>query len=114
MDISKICSGAWMTLQPVDEKVGELRLRLAPLPTDFTFDGGAELPKIVETLSSYVHEWNLEDGGQPVECSAEKKTQYLPYLLRLRVKGDDNGAPETLATEAIFRFCADLNNFLKN
>jgi len=114
MDISKICSGAWLTLQPVDEKVGELRLQLAPLPTDFTFSGQAELKTIVEALSPLVQAWNLEDGGQPVECSPVTKEKYLPFLLRLRVKGDDNGTPESLATEAIFRFAADINNFLKN
>jgi len=112
MEISKIDCGAELVLQPVDEKVGEVRLRMKPVPTDFVFPPTEDNKAWIAVMAQFVIGWNLTDGGVAVACNDENKAKYLGYLLRLPVKTADGG--EEIAAGPIMRFAADINNFLKN
>jgi hypothetical protein len=111
MEISKIDCGAWLTLQAVDEKVGEVRLKLMPMASDFTFPEMTDNKAAIGVIARFVIDWNLESDGVAVPCTDENKAKYLEYLIRLEVKGETE---KEFAVLPIMRFVADVSNFLKN
>jgi hypothetical protein len=113
MEVSKIDCGAWLELCPVDEKIGPIRLRMVPVPTDFTFPKDTDNKAWIDVMGMFIVGWNLENGGVAVECTDENKTKYLGYLVRLLVKAEEDKEPE-IAAAPIMRFAASIDNFLKN
>jgi hypothetical protein len=111
MEISKIDCGAWLTLQAVDERVGEVRLKLMAVPSEFEFPELMDNKTVIEFLAKFIIDWNLESEGVAVPCTDENKAKYVGYLLRLEVKGDPE---KEIAVLPIMRFVADVSNFLKN
>ena len=111
MDISKLDCGAWLTLQAVDEKVGEVRLKLTPMPSDFQFPEMTDNKAAIDVIAKFVIDWNLDSEGVAVPCTDENKAKYLEYLIRLEVKGEPE---KEFAVTPIMRFVADVSNFLKN
>lgn len=117
MDISKIDHGAWLTLCPVDEKVGEVRLKMLPMPTDFEFPKETDNQAAIGILSQFVVDWNLDEDGVAILCNDETKAKYLALLLRLKVKNEEGKTEEDkseFAVTPIARFAAEIGNFLKN
>ncbi len=112
MEISKIDGGAWLTLRPVDERVGEIKLLLRPVPPDFQFPEKATAEEHIALIGGFIIDWNLEDSGVAVPCNDDMKRRYLWHLIRLEVHTDD-GKTETLAGP-IASFVVDINNFLGN
>lgn len=66
---------------------------------------------IVEGAINAVVEWDLESGGQRIECSEENKRLYLRELLAERVKGRGEGM---LLGIAIVMDASNRETFLKN
>ena len=113
MEIGKIDGGAWLALCPVDEKIGEVRLKILPTPTDFQFPENADIKIAVDITSRFVVDWNLETDGVAVPCNDDTKAKYLAYLIRTEVKPVEGTEPELIVLR-IMRFAADINNFLGN
>jgi hypothetical protein len=116
MDVRKIDEGATLTLHPVDEKVGDVVLRLMPIKAF-----GAETPKTdadnsewVKFLSRFVIGWYLKRADDEIPCDDVNKEKYLGYVLQLPVKKADKEQTTELAFSAIMRFVTDTANFLKN
>jgi hypothetical protein len=113
MEVSKIDCGAWLELCPVDEKVGPVRLRMIPVPTDFTFPTETDNKAWIDVMGQFIVGWDLTSDGVAVECTDENKAKYLKYLVRLLVKTEEGKEPE-VAAAPIMRFAASIDNFLKN
>ena len=113
MEISKIYSGAWLELYPVDEKIGPVRLLMVPVPSDFPIPKDTDNKTWIDFMAQFVIGWNLEDGGVAIDCTDENKAKYLGYLIRLLVKGEEGQEPEAAAGR-IVRFAVSIDNFLKN
>jgi hypothetical protein len=119
MEIGKINAGAWLTIEPVDARIGEIKLRLLPIPSDFKFPEGKDVTVMqqLDAIGSLIVGWNLEDEGVAVPCDEENKHHYLPYLIRLQTGKtlDEKGVEKPkFAAEDIIKFAADIDNFLGN
>ncbi len=112
MEVSKIDCGAELELCPVDERIGPIRLRMIPVPSDFVFPEATDNRTWIDVMAKFIVGWNLESGGVAVACTDENKAKYLAYLVRLMVKDGDK-EPE-VAAGPIMRFAANIDNFLKN
>jgi len=113
MEIGKIDCGAWLTLQAVDKRVGEVRLKILPIATDFLFPENTDTKTAVDAIAKFVVDWNLEADGVAVPCNDDTKAKYLAYLIRLEATVVEGQAPEFVVLH-IARFAADINNFLGN
>jgi len=113
MEIGKICGGAWLVVQPVNEKIGELRLKVLPRPVDFLWPENIDVNKAAEILGPIIIDWNCEMDGVAIPCNDETKKQYLAQLILIDVLAPDGKEPELLMIP-IGRFAADINNFLGN
>ncbi len=106
MEIKKFFRGTEVCFSPVDERIGEIRLVIKPIPLseleNITVD------KMISLLSQIIIDWNLTEDGKPIECSEENKNRIIPYLVVLRVKTEDK--PKTLG-EKIFEFAGKIENF---
>ena len=112
MEIGKIDVGAWLTLCPVDERIGEIKLRIRPLPPDFALSKDSDTRAQLGAIGSLIVAWNLEADGVAIPCTDETKGRYLWHLVQVQVhKGDEE--TESLAGP-VARFAADINNFLGN
>jgi hypothetical protein len=117
VDVGKIDHGAWLTLCPVDERVGEICLKMLPMPTDFEFPQESDNQTAINFISRFVIDWKLEADGVAVPCNDETKAKYLALLLRLKVKNEEGKTEEDkseFAVTPIVKFAADIENFLKN
>jgi len=112
MEIGKIDCGAWLTLHPEDERIGEIKLRVRPVPPDFDIPKDADVKAQLKAIGSLIIDWNFESDGVAVPCSDETKDQYLWYLVRIMVKGEGE-AGEPLAGPVV-KFAVDIDNFLGN
>ena len=114
MDIGKIDCGAELVLQPLDEKVGEVRLKIKPFPPNFDLPKEANVETLTALIAEFIIGWNVEDGGVAIPCTDGNKAKYLGYIGRLRVK--DHEIPDGVAFAAteIAWFGADIANYLKN
>jgi hypothetical protein len=113
MNVGKIDCGAWLTLQALDEQIGEIRLRVKPLPSDFKMPETTDVRVICGVLGQFIVDWDIESDGVAVPCNDETKAKYLEYLIRLQVKSEKDGEPE-FAIAQVMEFAVDINNFLKN
>jgi hypothetical protein len=115
MEIGKINAGAWLTLQPVDSRVGEVKLRIMPIPSDFKFPEGQDVMTQLEAIGSFIVAWNLESEGVAIPCDEENKRRYLWHLIRLELQTEQPDRKEPLyMAEVIIKFAADIDNFLGN
>jgi hypothetical protein len=113
MEIGKLDCGAWLVLQPVNEKIGEIRLKILPKPVDFLWPEQADIKTAAGFIARLIAGWNLETDGVAVPCNDETKAKYLPNLIIVEVQAADGKEPELLMVP-IGRFAADINNFLGN
>ena len=113
MDISKLVEGAWLELYPADERIGPVRLKVNPLPTDTRIDpdvvDGAAL---IEKVTRLVLDWNFESNGEKIECTPETRQKYMGNILRLELKSDTE--EKAYVAWELIKFCASIDNFLKN
>jgi hypothetical protein len=61
--------------------------------------------------------WDLTSGGEPIECTIEKKKELLPTILGLMIKAPEGagaGSHERVLGWALLNFAGDGDNFLKN
>ena len=112
MEIGKLDVGAWLTLRPMDERIGEVRLKIKPVSPDFTFPADGDAQAQITALGSLIVDWNLESDGVAITCTDEAKGRYLWHLVRVEVHGEGE-ATESLAGP-VARFAIDINNFLGN
>lgn len=107
MNIKKLVEGEWLELQPEDERVGVLRLRVRPLSMDLAATELTGVPQMIALLEGLVMDWNLEQDLQIIPCTPETRAAYLPSLYLLKVKDGGFVGNETLA------FCQQIGNFLR-
>jgi len=112
MEIGKVDVGAWLTLRPVDERIGELRLKIRPVPEDFDFSGDGDTKKQLQTIGSLIVDWNLEKDGVAIPCNDETRRLYMFHLIQVMVRGE--GDEQESIVGPISRFAADITNFLGN
>ena len=112
MEIGKIDCGAELILYPVDERIGEIKLKVRPVPPDFEIPADADVKAQLKAIGSLIVGWNFEKDGVVVPCNDETKEQYLWYLVRIVVKGEGETV-EPLAGPVV-KFATDIENFLGN
>jgi hypothetical protein len=114
MEVGKIDCGAWLTLCPVEEKIGEVKLKILPIPSDFQLPKDADTKASIDAFAKFIVDWNLETDGVAIDCTDENKAKYLEYLVRMKVVAGEEGAEPEFAAVPIMRFAADIDNFLGN
>ena len=114
MEVGKIDCGAWLTLCPVEEKIGEVKLKFKPMPPNFSPPDSKDVQSWAKIISEFLIDWNLEIDGVAVPCIDENKAQYLGYLFRLEIKAQEEGKEPERAAAQIIPFAANIDNFLGN
>jgi hypothetical protein len=107
MNIKNLVEGEWLELQPEDERIGALRLRVRPLSMDLAATELTGVPQMLALLEGLVMDWNLEADGVKIDCTPETRAAYLPSLYLLKVKDGGFVGNEALA------FCQQIGNFLR-
>jgi len=121
MDISKLNSGAWLEVEPIDEKIGTIRLKLSSISmvqaeefTEiFSEENQNAVRRIMDQISELIVDWNLESEGKKIECNEENKKRYLPHIFKVMVRDEDKEEPVILGAK-IIEFAQNIDNFLKN
>ena len=112
MDISNLTSGEWMEreiLAGTKEDTIRLKLRYFSL-TEIPDIEEKKNSEIIDLVCDLIVDWGLTDGDKKVECNAETKAKYVPYIMQLKLKDDPK---KTLARE-IMKFTVIAENFTKN
>ncbi len=133
MDVSKFqLEGEWLELE-VESKnvVGPLKFKIKPLSSDEQIDlaeaGEGDIKDFLKQVNGLVLDWDLEDGKEKLICNDENKKKYLPYLIGMKIKKEENEEEFTIEDESgkevkaiksvgitIITFAQDFGNFVKN
>lgn len=112
MNVKKLNAGAWLEVDPVDEKIGKIKLLVMPIPTEY--EAPADVKGVIEKTAALISDWNLTDGDTPIICNEETKKLYVPFLLRIEVKDPTEEKGKTFLGAPLMQFAANIENFLKN
>jgi len=136
MDVSKFqMKGEWLELEVESKKlVGPLKFLVKPLSSDEQLDmaeiGRESSKKFLTKVQDLVMDWDLTKNGEKLECNEENKESFLPYLIPMSLKKEEEEEKEVTADEdldkpkvkkipgtvglAILGFAQDFANFIKN
>lgn len=136
MDVTKFqIKGEWLEIEVESEKVeGPLKFLIKPLSSDAQMDmaevGRESRKEFLTKIQDLVIDWDMTKNGEKLECSAENKKIYLPYLIPMNLKVKKEEEKEIMADEdldkpktkkipdsvglAILGFAQDFGNFIKN
>ena len=87
MDVSKFqIKGEWLELEIKSKKVeGPMKFLVKPLSSDEQMDmaevGREDRKAFLNKIQDLVLDWDLTKNGEKLECDAESKSVYLPYLI---------------------------------
>jgi hypothetical protein len=109
MDISKIQPTAKVTYEiGVQSVTLEVEYHGEDEGIDYRDDTRRTSEKVRELIARKVVGWDLTDGDKPLECNAENKAKYLPFILGRK---DAEGVP---IGWLLLAFMREPDNFLKN
>lgn len=142
MDVSKFqIKGEWLELEVESKKViGPLKFLVKPLSSDDQLDmadvSREDKKGFLNKIQDLVLDWDLTKNGEKLECNAESKSIYLPYLIPMNLKEEKEDEKEKgiMADEdldekpepkrarfiqdtvglRILGFAQDFTNFIKN
>ncbi len=99
MDVSKFqLEGEWLELEVESKNVdGPLRFKIKPLSSDEQIDlaeaGEGNIKDFLKQVNELVLDWDLEDGKEKLICDDENKEKYLPYLIGMKIKPEEDETP---------------------
>jgi hypothetical protein len=123
MDVSKFgVTGEWLELEVESKQdIGLLKFRVKPLSSTeqitIAEDSEGDPKKFLKKVEDLVVDWNLEKDGVPLPCTPENKTFYLPYLIGMKIKEEEEAGKEKeekIVGMTIIEFAQDFGNFTKN
>lgn len=123
MDIKKLdLAGSWAYFDAVDERIGRLGFFLLPVSPEIereTVRGydRDDYDAIFKSVKKLILDWDLTADGEKLECTDETKNEYLPHLLRIRVRREVKTPDEKdseLLGPAIYKHADEISNFVKN
>ena len=136
MDVSKFqIKGEWLELEVKSKKlIGSLKFLIKPLSSSEQLDmadiGRESRTEFLDKIQDLVMDWDLTKDGEKLVCDEENKKSFLPYLIPMTLKEEEEKEKEITADEdlneskakkipgtvglAILGFAQDFTNFIKN